>query len=44
MNNNDFKELENKKFTVLEESETLDITGGGAFDFILDIINYFRGN
>ncbi|WP_275061456.1 hypothetical protein [Diplocloster modestus] len=42
INKKDFKELENKKFTVLSENETIEISGGGAFDILIDIINHFR--
>lgn len=43
MNKNEFKELENKKLQIMNEDETTEINGGGAYDLILDIINYFRG-
>ena len=42
INKKEFKELENKEFTILEENEIVEISGGGAFDILIDIINHFR--
>ena len=41
-NRNEFKELENETLVVLNETDSIEISGGGVCDILLDIINYFR--
>ena len=42
-NNKEFKELQNEKLVVLNEDDTVEISGGGFCDIFIDIINHFRG-